>query len=89
MSQPANSYYYPLFEHMSREHGLTLLEDDMNQIVRIVEKMRPIPPLLFDGYTVLQALAPEAKKRTSAENVADTLDAVVKLLRKDLNEAAN
>ena len=37
--------------------------------------------LLYDGYSVLQAMPPAAKARTSAENVSDVLDAVVALLR--------
>lgn len=40
-----------------------------------------IPPVLFDGYAVLQALGKKASTRTSAENVSDVLDAVVRLLR--------
>ena len=40
-----------------------------------------LPPVLFDGHAVLQALTPRARSRTSPENVADTLDAVVKLMR--------
>lgn len=41
----------------------------------------PIPDVLFDSYAVLSALGEKAKSRTSPENVADVLDAVVKLLR--------
>ena len=33
------SYYYPLFEHLSREHGLTLVESELTEIVRIAEKL--------------------------------------------------
>jgi hypothetical protein len=40
-----------------------------------------VPDVLFDGYAVLQALSERAKTRTSAENVSDTLDAIVKILR--------
>lgn len=29
------SIYYPLFEHMANEHGLTLLESELHEIVRI------------------------------------------------------
>jgi hypothetical protein len=39
-----------------------------------------MPPVLFDGYAVYQALTDDAKKRTSHENVSDVLDAVVRLL---------
>lgn len=30
---------FPLFEHMSREHGLTLMESELDEIERIVVKM--------------------------------------------------
>lgn len=39
------------------------------------------PAVLFDGFAVLQALDEKAKARTSAENVSDVLDAVVRLMR--------
>jgi hypothetical protein len=39
------------------------------------------PPILFDGFAVLQALDERAKGRTSADNVSDVLDAVVRLMR--------
>lgn len=39
------------------------------------------PSVLFDGFAVLQALHEKAKWRTSAENVSDVLDAVVRLMR--------
>jgi hypothetical protein len=35
---------YPLFEHMDEEHGLTLTEDQLWQIERIVLKMYNIDP---------------------------------------------
>lgn len=41
-----------------------------------------IPRILFDGYAVLQAIPEAHRKRTSAENVCDVLDAVVSILRK-------
>ena len=42
---------------------------------------RPMPDVLFDGFAVLKALDPKAQARTSAENVSDVLDAVVRLIR--------
>lgn len=36
---PKSGAYFPLFEHMSREHGLTLLDSEMEEIVRVVRKM--------------------------------------------------
>ncbi len=47
---------------------------------RGVMAARP-PDVLFDGFAVLQALDSKAKVRTSAENVSDVLDAVVRLMR--------
>lgn len=43
-----------------------------------------IPRELFDGFAVFEELrtVESAAGRTSAENVSDTLDAVVRLLRK-------
>lgn len=48
IAQPADSggpkrepstAHYPLFDHMSRAHGLTLLESEMDEIVRVVHRM--------------------------------------------------
>ena len=39
-----------------------------------------IPDVLFDGHAVYTMLSPDAKRRTSAENVSDALDAMVRLL---------
>lgn len=43
--------------------------------------VKELPAALFDGYAVYQALSERAKARTSPENVADTLDALVKVMR--------
>lgn len=40
-----------------------------------------IPDVLFDGFAVYQVMDDRVKARTSPENVSDTLDAVVKLMR--------
>ena len=42
------------------------------------------PAILFDGFAVLEALDDKAKTRTSAENVSDVLDAVVRLMRSNV-----
>lgn len=42
---------------------------------------RELPQELFDGLTVYKSLPRKAMGRTSAENVSDVLDAVVKLIR--------
>ena len=34
------STFYPLFEHMSHEHGLTLSESEMAEITHVADKMR-------------------------------------------------
>ena len=41
MSVPS-SYLYPLFEHMANEHGLTLLDSELNEIVHIVLEMQRV-----------------------------------------------
>jgi len=46
----------------------------------------PIPDVLFDGNAVWQYLDERAKTRTSAENVSDVLDAVVRLMRGSVKE---
>lgn len=43
--------------------------------------LKQLPDVLFDVFAVLQALDAKAKARTSAENVSDVLDAVVRLMR--------
>lgn len=40
------------------------------------------PELMFDGYAVYCALTEQAKRRTSAENVSDVLDAMALLHKK-------
>lgn len=51
-----------------------------------VQAQPEIPPVLFDGYAVYQALG-NAQARTSPENVSDVLDAVVRLIRAEAPEA--
>lgn len=45
------------------------------------EQAATVPDVLFDGFAVYSALDEKAKARTSPENVSDTLDAVVRVLR--------
>lgn len=40
---PSVSYCYPLFEHMSKEHGLTLIDSELNEIVRVVASLAQPP----------------------------------------------
>jgi hypothetical protein len=37
------THYYPLFKHMSDEHGLTLIDSEMDEIVRVVESLKAEP----------------------------------------------
>lgn len=34
-------YLYPLFEHMSKEHGLTLTDSELNEILLICQSLNP------------------------------------------------
>lgn len=63
-------------EHWSPERIEAFAADVLAQYGRPA-----IPDVLFDGPAVLQALDGKAKGRTSAENVSDVLDAVVRVLR--------
>ena len=42
-----------------------------------------IPEVLYDGYAVYSELTEYAQRRTSPENVSDTLDAIVRLLKQN------
>jgi hypothetical protein len=58
------------------------LADSMQtSAAKLLETRDEIPHVLFDGYAVYSALSEQAKTRTGHENVADTLDAVVCILR--------
>lgn len=35
------NYYQPLFNHMTEQHGLTLLQTEMDEIIRVVNSMNP------------------------------------------------
>lgn len=37
---PSSSYLYPLFKHMADEHGKTLLDSELDDIVRVVRGLR-------------------------------------------------
>ena len=52
----------------------------IDERARAEQQMREV---LFDSRAVLMALDEKAKTRTSAANVCDVLDAVVRLMRKD------
>lgn len=44
-----SSFFYPLFELMSREHGLTLLESELAEIVSVSEQLAGVPGELDGG----------------------------------------
>ena len=44
-----SSFFYPLFEHLSREHGLTLLESELAEIVSIAGQLASVPGELDGG----------------------------------------
>jgi hypothetical protein len=48
---------------------------------RPAQQAEVFPVILFQGHAIYAALSPQAKARTSAENVADVLDAAVAVLR--------
>jgi hypothetical protein len=70
----SQSYYGPLFEHMANEHGLTLLDSELNEIVHIVMEMQRvammtvIAPDTTDA--VSRAMMPAEKEHTDTERKA-------------------
>lgn len=40
------SFYYPLFEHMSQNHGLILLDSELADIVRVCESLMGVEALI-------------------------------------------
>ena len=48
MSKPAevqtlpSTHYWPLFEHMLKEHGLTLTDSEMHEIVQICRQLERV-----------------------------------------------
>lgn len=36
-------YLYPLFDHMVTEHGLTLMDSEMQDIINVIHKMEGRP----------------------------------------------
>ncbi len=56
--------------------------------IATLEAQQPVPPntdripeILYDGYAVFRELNGKARQRTSAENVSDVLDAIVRVMR--------
>lgn len=66
-----------------------IAQQTLSAIHAEVERLVAKPPaVLFDGFAVLQALDEKAKGRTSAENVSDVLDAVVRTMRSNAKSQA-
>lgn len=38
-AQPESSFLYPLFEHMQREHGLTLADSELEEICHVCRQL--------------------------------------------------
>lgn len=61
------------------ENSSGLATESVKRLVEIVGRECMLP--IFDGYTVYCALDNAAAKRTSYENVSDTLDALARVMR--------
>jgi len=57
------TFLYPLFEHMSVEHGLTLTESELNDIRDICQKLGPHPPTPVISKRQRSAVCPGCGKR--------------------------
>ena len=82
----SGSVTYALFKHMSDEHGLTLLESEMTEIVRIVNStlearlewwMRRAECLALERYDLLKTLREIRDPRPSMEWQAKIIDAAI------------
>lgn len=80
------SVTYALFEHMAAEHGLTLLESEMTEIVRIVNAslearlewwMRNAEGIALERYDLLKTLREIRDPRPSMEWQAKIIDAAI------------
>lgn len=80
------SVTYALFEHMAAEHGLTLLESEMTEIVRIVNStlearlewwMRNAEGIALERYDLLKTLQEIRDPRPSMEWQAKIIDAAI------------
>lgn len=71
-----NPFFGMSFDEDDRRHIAAGLQAAMRQAVPDT-----VPAAAFDGYAVYQALSEKARNRTSADNVADVLDALAKVMR--------
>ena len=81
-----SSVLFALFKHMSDEHGLTLLESEMTEIVRIVNStlearlewwMRNAEGIALERYDLLKTLREIRDPRPSMEWQAKIIDAAI------------
>ena len=82
----AGSVNYALFKHMADEHGLTLLESEMTEIVRIVNStlearlewwMSNAEGIALERYDLLKTLREIRDPRPSMEWQAKIIDAAI------------
>lgn len=81
-----SSFWYPLFEHMSREHGLTLLESELSEIVGVVADI--IRPQMTEDYIAALKTALEWCERDLAGTPDSGYAERVKFLRRALLNVA-
>lgn len=62
-----------------KHHACALARIESLEAELKAQQKDAIPEILFDSYTVLQALDKKASTRTSPENVCDVLDALVRI----------
>lgn len=63
----------------NRERHTALVAKGGEKLLERISDLERQLAYVYDGYAVLSALTPQARQRTSGENVADTLDALAKL----------
>jgi hypothetical protein len=77
------SYYQPLFDHMSQQHGLTLLQGEMDEILRVVREISEQPdslPFEFpvkEGYEVVTRDGRKVEQLVMMDGITDPLLGVI------------
>jgi len=59
----STSVFYPLFEHMTQTHGLTLTESEMSDIASICEKINAVDAELPENLGDTEAVVKEIFRR--------------------------
>ena len=62
---------------------LASLRADKAALQRKVEELEKARAFLFDGFAVYEELTVMQKRRTSVENVIDTLNAIIRVQKKE------